>query len=142
MFHFKPEVYSTGAPVWRFIPGGVTSLLRFYIYIVLGVPWLNPSPSRVVTGTLFSEPMRVETIRERGSGTWVVGLLGLNSERFGKVTLYSRFRRSAAAASPEVGQRSTTASIRSAWFCVTDHDFIQFSAVIGPKSDPSFSIEA
>jgi hypothetical protein len=42
---------------------------------------------QVVMGTLFSEPMRVETIRESGSGTWVVGLCGLNTERFRKVTL-------------------------------------------------------
>ena len=27
---------------------------------------------QVVTATLFSEPMRVETIRESGPGTWVV----------------------------------------------------------------------
>src|SRR5256714_15641085 len=39
--------------------------------------------------TLFSEPMRVETIRESGSGTWVVGLCGLTTERFRKVTLTS-----------------------------------------------------
>src|ERR1019366_2928506 len=42
---------------------------------------------QVVTGTLFSEPMRVETIRESGPGTWVAGLCGLNTERFRKVTL-------------------------------------------------------
>ena len=42
---------------------------------------------QVVTGTLFSEPMRVETIRESGPGTWVVGLSGVNTERFRKVTL-------------------------------------------------------
>lgn len=44
---------------------------------------------QVVTGTLFSEPMRVETIRESGPGTWVVGLSGVNTERFRKVTLTS-----------------------------------------------------
>jgi hypothetical protein len=42
---------------------------------------------QVVSGTLFSEPMRVETIRENGSGTWVVGLCGLNTEKFRRVTL-------------------------------------------------------
>src|SRR2546423_14985118 len=53
---------------------------------------IRPSPlleGQVVTGTLFSEPMRVETIRESGSGTWVVGLCGLTTERFRKVTLTS-----------------------------------------------------
>src|SRR5215469_15784971 len=44
---------------------------------------------QVVTGTLFSEPMRVETIRESGPGTWVVGLSGVKTERFRKVTLTS-----------------------------------------------------
>lgn len=42
---------------------------------------------QVVTGTLFSEPMRVETIRESGPGTWVVGLCGISTERFRRVTL-------------------------------------------------------
>jgi len=42
---------------------------------------------QVVSGTLFSEPMRVETIRESGSGTWVVGLCGINTEKFRRVTL-------------------------------------------------------
>src|SRR5437588_10186694 len=53
---------------------------------------IQPPPlveGQVVTGTLFSEPMRVETIRESGPGTWVVGLCGLNTERFRKVTLTS-----------------------------------------------------
>ena len=42
---------------------------------------------QVVTGTLFNEPMRVESVKEGGAGTWVVGLSGLNTERFRKVTL-------------------------------------------------------
>jgi hypothetical protein len=42
---------------------------------------------QVVSGTLFSEPMRVETIRESGPGRWVVGLCGLSTEKFRKVTL-------------------------------------------------------
>jgi hypothetical protein len=31
--------------------------------------------------------------------------------------------------------------IRLAWFCVTDHGFTPFSAVVGPKSDPSFFVD-
>jgi superfamily II DNA or RNA helicase len=42
---------------------------------------------QVISGTLFNEPMRVETIRENGTGAWTVGLSGLNTERFRKVTL-------------------------------------------------------
>src|SRR5215472_710946 len=51
------------------------------------VQTLPLTEGQVVTGTLFNEPMRVETIRESGSGTWVVGLCGLNTEKFRKVTL-------------------------------------------------------
>lgn len=52
---------------------------------VQALPLLPLVEGQVVTGTLFSEPMRVETIRESGPGTWVVGLCGLNTERFRKV---------------------------------------------------------
>ncbi|MCW7074009.1 MAG: hypothetical protein OCU20_09100 [Methanophagales archaeon] len=51
----------------------------------------------VVIGSLFNEPMRVETVRvgglsacgdaQAGDGTWTVGLVGTQSERFRKVTL-------------------------------------------------------
>ncbi len=41
----------------------------------------------VVIGSLFNEPMRVETVRVGGDGTWTVGLVGTQSERFRKVTL-------------------------------------------------------
>ena len=42
---------------------------------------------QIVAGTLFSEPMRVETIRPNGPDTWVVGLCGLRTEKFRKATL-------------------------------------------------------
>ena len=42
---------------------------------------------QVVTGTLFSEPMRVVTVSPIGSDTWSVGLVGLQTERFRPVTL-------------------------------------------------------
>ncbi|MDI6793627.1 MAG: DEAD/DEAH box helicase family protein [bacterium] len=41
----------------------------------------------LVTGSLFNEPMRVETVRPSGTDMWVVGLVGIQSERFRKVTL-------------------------------------------------------
>ncbi len=44
---------------------------------------------QVVTGPLFSEPMRVETVRVNGSGVWDVGLVGRSSEQFRRVTLTS-----------------------------------------------------
>jgi SNF2 family DNA or RNA helicase len=46
-----------------------------------------PKPGEVVTGRLFSEPMRVETATQIGDGTWRLGLVGIQSERFRSVTL-------------------------------------------------------
>jgi superfamily II DNA or RNA helicase len=43
--------------------------------------------AQVVTGALFSEPMRVETVRRAGDGSWTVGLVGTRTERFRSVTL-------------------------------------------------------
>jgi hypothetical protein len=54
---------------------------------------MNPSPSlpldpgQIVEGSLFSEPMRVETIRPAGPDRWTVGLVGVQTERFRSVTL-------------------------------------------------------
>ncbi len=42
---------------------------------------------QILTGALFDEPMRVETVQPHGSATWAVGLVGTRSERFRKVTL-------------------------------------------------------
>jgi len=41
----------------------------------------------IIVGSLFNEPMRIETVRVGGDGTWTVGLVGTQSERFRKVTL-------------------------------------------------------
>jgi len=45
---------------------------------------------QILTGSLFSEPMRVETVRANGPDTWVAGLVGTQSEQFRKVTLTTR----------------------------------------------------
>lgn len=42
---------------------------------------------QVLTGPLFNEPMRVETARQSSDGTWVLGLVGVQTERFRRVTL-------------------------------------------------------
>ncbi len=42
---------------------------------------------QILKGPLFNEPMRVEMIRAGGRDTWVVGLVGMQSERFRSVTL-------------------------------------------------------
>jgi hypothetical protein len=42
---------------------------------------------QILTGPLFNEPMRVETVQSNGMASWIVGLVGANSERFRKVTI-------------------------------------------------------
>ena len=44
---------------------------------------------QVLSGPLFNEPMRVETVRANGPDSWSAGLVGLQSERYRKVTLTS-----------------------------------------------------
>lgn len=44
-------------------------------------------PGQILTGALFSEPMRVETVQANGPASWVVGLVGTQSERFRRVAL-------------------------------------------------------
>jgi hypothetical protein len=46
-------------------------------------------PGQILKGSLFSEPMRVETVRQAGPDTWAVGLVGTQSEKFRSVTLTS-----------------------------------------------------
>ncbi len=48
---------------------------------------LEPQEGQVLVGSLFSEPMRVETVRPNGAESWVLGLVGLGSEQFRRVTL-------------------------------------------------------
>ena len=48
------------------------------------------NPGQILTGSLFNEPMRVETVRANGPDTWIVGLVGTQSERFRSVTFTSR----------------------------------------------------
>jgi superfamily II DNA or RNA helicase len=52
----------------------------------------NGEPVRegqILIGALFSEPMRVETVRPNGADSWRLGLVGTRSERFRNVTLSS-----------------------------------------------------
>jgi superfamily II DNA or RNA helicase len=42
---------------------------------------------QILIGSLFNEQMRVETIGANGPDTWIVGLVGTQTERFRKVTL-------------------------------------------------------
>jgi len=47
-------------------------------------------PGQILKGSLFNEPMRVETVRQTGPDTWAVGLVGTQSEKFRSVTLTSK----------------------------------------------------
>jgi hypothetical protein len=52
-----------------------------------------PRPLRegqILTGPLFNEQMRVETVRSNGPDTWIAGLVGAQSERCRKVMLTSQ----------------------------------------------------
>ena len=42
---------------------------------------------QILTGPLFNEPMRVETVTETGPGSWSLGLVGTRPERFRRVAL-------------------------------------------------------
>ena len=42
---------------------------------------------QILSGSLFSEPMRVVTVGSNGPGIWVAGLVGQQSEQFRQVTL-------------------------------------------------------
>jgi hypothetical protein len=42
---------------------------------------------QILVGPSFDEPVRVETIRAEGNGTWTVGVVGTRSEQFRRVTL-------------------------------------------------------
>jgi superfamily II DNA or RNA helicase len=52
-----------------------------------------PSPpialreGQILTGAHFPEPVRVETVTSLGSASWEIGVVGLQSERFRRVTL-------------------------------------------------------
>src|SRR5262245_44608050 len=51
----------------------------------MGAPELRQG--QVLIGSLFSEPMRVETVAVNGIGAWSLGLVGQSSEQFRRVTL-------------------------------------------------------
>ena len=47
----------------------------------------TPAEGQILTGPLFNEPMRVETVTGTGTGSWTLGLVGTRSERFRRVSL-------------------------------------------------------
>lgn len=57
------------------------------IHYMVNVPLQT---GQVLKGQLFNEPMRVETVRPQGPDTWEVGLVGIQSEKYRRVTLTKR----------------------------------------------------
>lgn len=50
----------------------------------------NPIEGQILTGPLFNEPMRIESVASNGADSWSVGLVGTQSERYRKVNLTRR----------------------------------------------------
>jgi hypothetical protein len=40
-----------------------------------------PEEGQILTGPQFSEPVRVETVRADGPSSWVLGVVGIKTER-------------------------------------------------------------
>jgi hypothetical protein len=47
----------------------------------------NLREGQILSGPLFDEPMRIETLRRENENIWVLGLVGMTSSRFRKVHL-------------------------------------------------------
>lgn len=60
----------------------------------------------LITGPLFNEPMRVETVRASGDGMWTLGLVGTQSERFRKVSLSASLTEQLQRADEDIGRDS------------------------------------
>ena len=48
---------------------------------------MKPEEGQILTDPQFSEPVRVETVKADGAAGWVLGVVGIKSERFRRVTL-------------------------------------------------------
>src|SRR5690349_9680245 len=63
---------------------------RLLTHANLGVGFSMPGPpslGQIISGKLFSEPMRVETAVQISDGSWKLGLVGTQTEMFRSVTL-------------------------------------------------------
>jgi hypothetical protein len=48
---------------------------------------MMPEEGQVLIGPQFSEPVRVETVKADGPGSWVLGVVGTKTERYRRVAL-------------------------------------------------------
>lgn len=51
------------------------------------LPPAAPAAGQILDGPHFNEPMRIESAQTGANGTWNLGLVGLRSNRFRRVTL-------------------------------------------------------
>jgi len=103
------------------------------------------SPGRILTGSLFNEPMRVETVQANGPASWVVGLVGRQSERFRKVTLTAAdLERAIAemrAAGRMGGKRITTLNLKVVSIDPEQNIIVLRGAVPGAPAKPETEAE-
>ena len=81
---------------------------------------------QILTGPLFDEPMRVETVRAGDPDTWVAGLVGTHSERFRRVTLTPNNLAELAIAEPALHYDGDGRLLRlglQAWILGIAHEF-------------------
>ena len=94
---------------------------------------------QVLTGPLFSEPMRVETVRTNGPGCVEAGLVGQRTERFRRVTLTSADIASLVIAEPTLSYSSDGRLLRlglQAYSLGIAHEFDPYFGLSISRVDP------
>ena len=94
---------------------------------------------QVLTGPLFSEPMRVETVRTNGPGSVETGLVGQRTERFRRVTLTSADIASLTIADPTLSYDSDGRLLRlglQAYSLGIAHEFDPYFGLSISRVDP------
>ena len=96
-------------------------------------------PGQLLTGPLFDEPMRVETIRSQGGNTWMAGLVGTRTERFRSVALTQAELAQLTVADPGLSYDGDGALLRlgiQAWSLGIAYEFDPYFALSISKVDP------
>lgn len=65
-------------------PHGILRGLKVLLYCLMSTLLKT---GQLISGSLFSEPMRVETIHSNGNSAWILGLVGIQSQLFRRETL-------------------------------------------------------
>ena len=51
---------------------------------------MHLNPGSIIDGPQFNEPMRIESVKSNGQNSWIVGLVGIRTDIFRRVTLNSK----------------------------------------------------